>query len=163
MSLNNKQFKQFKQFQKSMKLYFFPPSPNSRRAHAIALHLNLPIDCKLINLQAGEQRTDDFLALNPTGRIPVLQDGDFILWESNAIMQYLASQAPTPLWPENVQQRADIMRWQSWQMCHWSKGCQPIQFERLVKQLLQLGAPDEQIIQKALETFHREATLLNNH
>ncbi|MEO1180824.1 MAG: glutathione S-transferase family protein, partial [Cyanobacteria bacterium J06636_28] len=93
-----------------------------------------------INLPQGDQRTADFLALNPTGRIPVLQDGDFVLWESNAIMQYLASQVSTPLWPDDAQQRADIMRWQSWQLAHWAKGCQPLNYERLVKKVLQLGA-----------------------
>lgn len=146
-----------------MKLYFFPPSPNSRRAHAVALHLELPSEFEMINLQAGEQRTPEFLALNPTGRIPVLQDGDFVLWESNAIMQYLASQVETSLWPDDAKSRADIMRWQSWQMSHWAKGTQPIQFERFVKKVLNLGDPDEQVIEKATDVFHREAKVLNDH
>ncbi|MEM9089235.1 MAG: glutathione S-transferase family protein [Cyanobacteria bacterium P01_F01_bin.53] len=146
-----------------MKLYFFPPSPNSRRAHAVALHLNLPSDFKLVNLQAGEQRTPEFLKLNPTGRIPVLQDRDFILWESNAIMQYLASQVETTLWPNDVKSRADIMRWQSWQLSHWAKDCQPIQFERSVKQVLNMGEPDEKVIARATDIFHAEATVLNEH
>lgn len=146
-----------------MKLYFFPPSPNSRRAHSVALHLESPVELHLVNLQAGEQRTHEFLAFNPTGRIPVLTDGGFVLWESNAIMQYLASQGSTSLWPDDSRARADIMRWQSWQMSHWSKGCQPIQFERFVKKVLQLGAPDEQVVEKATAVFHREAAILNDH
>ena len=146
-----------------MKLYYFPPSPNSRRAHAIAIHLQLPIDFQLINLHKSEQRTPEFLALNPTGRIPVLQDGDFVLWESTAIMQYLASQVSTSLWPEDAKQRADIMRWQSWQLAHWAKGCQPLVYERFVKRALQLGDPDPQVIQQATEVFHQEATVLNAH
>lgn len=146
-----------------MKLYFFPPSPNSRRAHAVALHLELPSEFEMINLQAGEQRTPEFLALNPTGRIPVLQDGDFVLWESNAIMQYLASQVETSLWPDDAKSRADIMRWQSWQMSHWAKGTQPLQFERFVKKVLNLGDPDEQVLEKATDIFHQEAKVLNDH
>ena len=146
-----------------MKLYYFPPSPNSRKAHAIALYLQMPMEFQLINLAEGEQRTSDFLALNPTGRIPVLQDGDFVLWESNAIMQYLASQVSTPLWPQEAKQRADILRWQSWQLAHWSKGCQPLQYERFVKQVLQLGDPDPQVLEKAAEVFHREAAVLEAH
>ena len=146
-----------------MKLYYFPPSPHSRRAHAIALHLQLPMDFQLINLQQGEQHTPEFLALNPTGRIPVLEDGDFALWESNAIMQYLASQISTSLWPEDSKQRADIMRWQSWQLAHWNRGCQTLQYERFVKQNLQLGSPDPQVVERATEIFHREAQVLNSH
>jgi len=49
--------------------------------------------------------------LNPTGRTPVLVDDEFKLWESNAIMQYLASRAPNSLWPNNERIRADIARW----------------------------------------------------
>ena len=146
-----------------MKLYFFPPSNNSRRAHAVALHLNLFDDSQLIDLQAGDQRTREFLALNPAGRVPVLQDGDFVLWESNAIIQYLASQKETSLWPNDAKSRAQIMGWQSWQMCHWSRGTQPLQFERFVKQILNMGEPDETAIAQASKTFHKEASLLNNH
>ncbi|MEL7507587.1 MAG: glutathione S-transferase family protein [Cyanobacteria bacterium J06554_1] len=146
-----------------MKLYYFPPSPNSRRAQVVAVYLELSVELALINLPQGDQRTADFLALNPTGRIPVLQDGDFVLWESNAIMQYLASQVSTPLWPDDAQQRADIMRWQSWQLAHWAKGCQPLNYERLVKKVLQLGEPDPQVEQQALKTFHKEAQVLNTH
>ncbi|MGF1523793.1 MAG: glutathione S-transferase family protein [Leptolyngbyaceae cyanobacterium] len=146
-----------------MKLYYFPPSPNSRRAHAIALHLQIPMDLQLINLPEGKQRTPDFLALNPTGRIPVLRDGNFTLWESNAIMQYLASQVSTSLWPDDAKQRADIMRWQSWQLAHWSRGCQPLQYERFVKQVLQLGDPDPQVLEQANSAFHHEAMVLEAH
>ena len=94
-----------------MKLYYFPPSPNTRKVHAVAIHLQLPIDLRLVDLQKGEQHHPEFVQLNPTGRTPVLQDDDFILWESTAIMQYLASQVPNSLWSENPQIRADIMRW----------------------------------------------------
>lgn len=146
-----------------MKLYYFPASPNSRRAHAVAIHLDLPLDLRLVDLQKGEQRTPEFMQLNPTGRTPVLQDGEFVLWESTAIMQYLASQISNSLWPENVQSRVDIMRWQSWQLAHWQAACQPLQFERVVKQILQLGDPDPQIVEQATQRFHQEAAVLNQH
>ncbi len=146
-----------------MKLYYFPASPNSRKAHAVAIQLDLLLDLRLVDLQKGEQRTPEFMQLNPTGRTPVLQDGEFVLWESTAIMQYLASQISNSLWPENVQSRADIMRWQSWQLAHWQAACQPLQFERVVKQILQLGDPDPQIVEQATQRFHQEATVLNQH
>ena len=146
-----------------MKLYYFPPSPNTRKVHAVAIHLQLPIDLRLVDLQKGEQHHPEFVQLNPTGRVPVLQDGDFILWESTAIMQYLASQVPNSLWSEDPKIRADIMRWQSWQLAHWYSVCQPLQFENFVKALLQLGEPDPLIVQQASDRFHKEASVLNNH
>ena len=142
-----------------MKLYYFPLSPNTRKVHAVAIHLQLPIDLKLVDLEKREQHNPEFIQLNPTGRTPVLQDGDFILWESTAIMQYLASQVPNSLWSENPQIRADIMRWQSWQLAHWSPACQPLQFENFVKSLLQLGEPDPLVIQQASDRFHKGVQL----
>lgn len=146
-----------------MKLYYFPPSPNTRKVHAVATYLELPVELQLVDLQKGEQRTPEFLKLNPTGRTPVLQDGDFILWESSAMMQYLASQVPNRLWPEAGKGRADIMRWQSWQLAHWHPVCQPLQYENFVKPRLQLGNPDPHVIEQATERFHKEAIMLNTH
>ena len=79
-------------------------------------------------------------------------------------MQYIASQKPNSLWPDDARTRADIMRWQSWQLAHWGKeGCEPLIFNRLVKKLLNLGPPDEAAVAKGLECFNREATVLDAH
>ena len=145
-----------------MKLYGFPPSPNTWKVRAVAAQLGLALDCELVDLT--KPRTPDYLALNPAGRTPTLVDGDFVLWESNAIMQYLAGRAANALWPNDARLRADIMRWQSWQLAHWSKdACEPLIFQRLVKALLNLGPPDAAILAKGTETFHREARLLDAH
>jgi len=147
-----------------MKLYGFPPSPNTWKVRAVAAHLGLPLEIELVDLTKGQQRTSEYLALNPTGRTPVLVDGDFTLWESNAIMQYLASRTANALWPNDARVRADIMRWQSWQLAHWSKeGCEPLIFERLVKSVLHLGPPDPAVVAKGSEAFNREARVLDAH
>ena len=101
-----------------MKLYGFPGSPNTWKVRAVAAHLGLAVQDVLVDLGKGEQRAPDYLALNPTGRTPTLVYGDFVLWESAAIMQYLATQKPNALWPEDTRTRADIMRWQSWHLQH---------------------------------------------
>src|SRR5712691_1658433 len=147
-----------------MKLYGFPPSPNTWKVRAVAAQLGLRLDLEFVDLTKGQSRTPEYLAFNPTGRTPVLVDGDFKLWESNAIMQYLASQTSNPLWPNDARVRADIMRWQSWQLAHWSKeGCEPLIFERLVKKFLNLGAPDAAVVAKGTECFDREARVLDAH
>ena len=147
-----------------MKLYGFPHSPNTWKVRAVAAHLGLRPEFEFVDLTRGQSRTAEFLALNPTGRTPVLVDGDFTLWESNAIMQYLAGRAPNALWPNEARIRADIMRWQSWQLAHWSKdGCEPLLFERLVKKIMNLGAPDPAVVAKGTENFNREARVLDAH
>ena len=147
-----------------MKLYGFPPSPNTWKVRAVAAHLGLPLELQLVDLTKGQQRTPDYLALNPSGRSPTLVDGDFVLWESTAIMQYLADRKPNSLWPNDARARADISRWQCWQLAHWnSEACQPLIFQRLVKKLLNLGAPEAAVVDKATEAFAREATMLDAH
>jgi glutathione S-transferase len=147
-----------------MKLYGFPASPNTWKVRAVALHLALPLEFVFVDLATGQSRTAEFRALNPTGRTPVLVDGTFTLWESNAILQYLASLNRNSLWPDDARRRADIMRWQSWQLAHWgTKACEPLIAERLVKRILNLGPADANVVAKALEAFDREGAVLDRH
>jgi glutathione S-transferase len=64
----------------------------------------------------GIVKTPEYLAKNPNGLIPLLEDGDFVLWESNAVVRYLcAKYAPGTLYPEPLDARADADRWMDWQ------------------------------------------------
>jgi glutathione S-transferase len=147
-----------------MKLYGFPFSPNTWKVRALDAHLGLPLDFALVDLAKGEQRTPEYLALNPTGRAPVLVDGDFKLWESAAILQYIAGKTPNALWPDDARARADIMRWQSWQLAHFGKeACEPLLFERFIKKVFNIGPPDAARVAAATEAFHREARVLDAH
>ena len=147
-----------------MKLYGFPPSPNTWKVRAVAAQLGIKLELQLVDLSKGEQRTPSYLALNPTGRTPTLVDGDFKLWESTAIMQYLASRSTNSLWPNDARVRADIMRWQSWQLQHFGPdACVPLTYQHLVKKRLNQGPPDQAIVDKALEAFRRDASVLDAH
>lgn len=147
-----------------MKLYYFPPSPNTRKVLALMHHLGLSLDLQLVDLLKGEQMKPDYLKLNPNHLTPALQDGDFVLWESEAIMQYLASQKPgSALWPSDPKIRADISRWQCWQLGHWGPACGTLIYECLAKPLLGLGDPDPAEIAKGTDGFNRFAAILNQH
>ena len=88
-----------------MKLYGFAGSPRTWKVRALAAHLGIPLEYENLDAAKGDNRTPKYLALNPTGRTPTLVEGDFVLWESDAIMQYLASKKPNTLWP-NLRERA---------------------------------------------------------
>lgn len=64
----------------------------------------------------GRNNEADYLAMNPNGRVPTLIDGDFVLWESNSIMRYLAlAYAPaSPIYPAVPKRRAAVDRWLDW-------------------------------------------------
>lgn len=65
----------------------------------------------------GRTQTPEYLAMNPNAIVPTLVEDGFVLWESNAILRYLAAghAAGTPLWPEPLRERANIDRWMDWQ------------------------------------------------
>ena len=68
-------------------------------------------------LAYGVNDTPAFRAMNPNGLVPVIDDEGFVLWESNAIVRYLASAyAPGVLWPLDARERAGAERWMDWQL-----------------------------------------------
>lgn len=103
-----------------MKLHVFPPSPNARKTMMTAHHVRVPVDLKIVDLHKGEQKHPAFLALNPNGKIPVLEyDDGTSLWESNAITNRLADIAGSDLFPKS-DARFPIVQWQFWEMAHWT-------------------------------------------
>jgi glutathione S-transferase len=58
-----------------MKLYGFPPSPNTRKVQAVAAHLNMPLEFEFVDITQGKSHTPEFLKMNPTGRTPVFTHG----------------------------------------------------------------------------------------
>ncbi len=146
-----------------MKLYGFPPSPNTRKIQALAAHVGVPVELVLVDLSKGEQKKPDYLAINPAGRTPTLVDGDLELSESNAILQYVAGAKPSSLWPDDRRQRADITRWQCWQLAHWDEGCVGLIRENVIKKVMGMGAPDPAAVKAAETAFARDASVLDRH
>jgi glutathione S-transferase len=94
-----------------MRLYYDPLSSNSRRVVMTAIHLNVSLELVVVDLMKGEHKAAGYQRLNPNGKVPLLDDDGFILWESHAIMQYLADRSPgQDLYPGDFQARADV-RW----------------------------------------------------
>ncbi|TNV75874.1 hypothetical protein FGO68_gene12234 [Halteria grandinella] len=90
-------------------LYWSPLSQPSRAVHALLLIADIPFNTVVIDLSKGEQRTEDFKKINPRGVVPAIQDGDFTLGESTAILKYLCNTQPSipgHYWPKNDDKRA---------------------------------------------------------
>lgn len=79
--------------------------------------LGLPYERTDVGGAFGGTDAPEYVAMNPNRTIPTLVEGDFVLWESNAILRYLASAhvADSPIWPADVKARASIDRWMDWQ------------------------------------------------
>ncbi|OYD91594.1 glutathione S-transferase [Nostoc sp. 'Peltigera membranacea cyanobiont' 210A] len=94
-----------------MKLYEFAPT-RSIRVRWVLQELGVEFEAISINMRAGEHRTPDFLSINPTGKLPVLIDGEHIITESVAIALYLGEKYPeSNLVPTDLLLRAQLYRW----------------------------------------------------
>ncbi|HEX8796831.1 MAG TPA: glutathione S-transferase family protein [Polyangiaceae bacterium] len=145
-----------------MKLYMNAMSPNVRRVRLTAAVLGLQLEEKKLDFAKGEHKNPEYLALNANGAVPTLVDGDFVLTESRAIMQYLASKKPeSGLLPKDEQARADVTRWQFWDSSHFSPQLGTFTFEKLIKGMMGMGEPDQRKLDDALAGFRRFAAVLN--
>ncbi|MBI1732611.1 MAG: glutathione S-transferase family protein [Gammaproteobacteria bacterium] len=146
-----------------MKLYTFPPSPNSLRVFAVAHELGQNLEMVPVDLTKGEHLKPEFIKLNPNHKIPILVDGDFVLWESTAIMLYLAYRSGGRLIPTDPKLRAQMHQWMSWNTAHMAPACGIFLYENLVKKLLNIGDPDPKQLAQGNEEFARFGAVLNDH
>ena len=88
------------------------------------------------------------VALNLNRKVPTLEDDGFALWESNAILFYLAGKRPeSGLWPADLRGQADVVRWLAWESAHWdAESCGMVAFEKSSRSVLGLGLPDAAFI-----------------
>lgn len=146
-----------------MKLYYAPASGPARRVRITAILLGINLETEVVDVLRGAGQQPEFLRLNPNGKVPTLVDGDFVLWESNAIMQYLAGKCPgTALYPDDIRARADITRWQSWHLAHFGPAVAVYVAENLFKPLRGL-APDTAALAKVEVEFNRYAKVIDDH
>lgn len=135
-----------------MKLYNADLSPNALRVRAVAFELDIDLEIIDVDVFKGGTKTEEYLALNPNGKVPVLVDGDFILWESRAINVYLAGVKPERnLYPEDLKSRALVDQWSYWQAIHLGPAMQRIAFERMLKPMFGMGETDETAIEQQLK------------
>ncbi len=147
-----------------MRLYIHPFSPNARRALMTAIHLNVPFERVLVDLRKGEQKRPEYLKLNPNGKVPTLEDDGFVLWESRAIMMYLADKTPgQTIYPQELHARADVNHWMFWDAVHFTPAIQIVAYERVIKGFLGLGGPDPKEIERGEKMIAPLMAVLDGH
>ena len=97
-----------------MKLYFHPVSTTCRPIMLLAAAENIAIDYQLVDLFSGANLKPEYLAINPNGAVPLLEDGDFRLAESSAILKYLAEKYRASSYPADAQARARVNERMDW-------------------------------------------------
>ncbi|MEM1362372.1 MAG: glutathione S-transferase family protein [Pseudomonadota bacterium] len=144
-----------------MELYHWPMSHNARKARALAQHLGIDVEEKVLSMQAKEHKTDAFLQINPMGQIPAIKDGEYTVWEANAVLIYLAAQSPNDLLGQSAQEWGHITQWMIWQSVELSPVVVPLHVENYFKRVRGIEA-DEAKRDAAMETLRALLKILDS-
>ncbi|MES2106346.1 MAG: glutathione S-transferase [Pseudomonadota bacterium] len=137
------------------------PSINVRKVLWTCAEIGIPYE--LQQWGSGFRSTDDaqFRALNPNAMVPVIRDGDFVLWESNTICRYLASShGRTDLLPADPRERAGVEQWMDWQMTELNNSWRYV-FMALVRN--SPAHTDAQAIAAGVANWNRHMAILDAH
>lgn len=146
-----------------MRLYHNPLSSNARRVLLTASQLGIKLDQVIIDFasEADRKRLEE---VNICGKVPVLEDDGLHLWESCAIMQYLADKhGAADLYPKGLKERADINRWMFFGAQHFAPAIGILTWEYLWKKLVTGQGPDPVEITKGETLVHEHASVLDKH
>lgn len=95
----------------AVRIHHFPKSGHAHRALVFAKLAGIAHEAVFVDLAAGAHKSADFLAMNPNGQVPVLEDGDTVVSDSNAILVYLARKYAPGWMPDDAASMANIQRW----------------------------------------------------
>ena len=146
-----------------MKIYWIKAQA-PQRVLALIKHLGVKADFVELDLMAGGLKAPDYARLNPNMKAPTLVDGDLMLWEASAIMAHLCIKMGSDMWPaHNPAEQVEVLRWLSWNDCHWSAAVAPFYFEHIVKATFGMGPPDIESLKPKLPDLVRFAKVLDGH
>ena len=144
-----------------MHIYADPITVNCRKVLAGLDFLQAPFERVHVDYFKGEQKEPAYTAINPNASVPAMKDGDLVLWESNAILQYAADKlGRDSAYPRDLRTRADINRWLLWESSSWFPSCYVFLVENCVKPLLG-AAPDPAVLDAQAAQFHKLAGILD--
>lgn len=144
-----------------MKLYY-SQTLMPRKVCALARHLRSPVEFVPVDLRRGEHKTPEFAAMNPNLKVPVLAHDGGTIWESNAIMCFLARQAGSDLFPAD-DRLVEMTRWLCWDLQHFTRYTGELYFEHVIKADFGIGEPDPAAVEEALGYVRKYAGVLNDH
>jgi glutathione S-transferase len=134
-------------------------SPANKVRFALNL-LGLEYEYKQVNLRAGEHKTEEYLKIHPAGKVPALTDGDFCLFESNAMIRYLADKCDSELYPKDLKKRATVEQWLDYCSIHLGMSMARVTFNRVFAPAF--GMPvDESSLKTGIEFLARDLPVID--
>ncbi len=144
-----------------LKILGRPTSANVQKVVWLCDEVGLAFDREDVGGPFGGNDRPEYLALNPNGRVPTIVDDGFVLWESNACVQYLASKHGAGSWyPDDLRVRADAVRWMDWTLGTLASAHVPV-FQGLIRTPPEKRNPEA--IKAGRDNFSRQLAILDRH
>jgi glutathione S-transferase len=143
-----------------IKLYDSKVSPYARKVRLVAAELDIPLEKISLDFQKGDPQKPEYLALNPNGKVPTIDDDGFVLWESSAILKYLASKK-AGLLPSDARGAAQADQWMFWWANHAEPAIDLLIYELALKPFYGKPGNDASIIQEARDRLQHYLPVLD--
>ncbi|MCR4336782.1 MAG: glutathione S-transferase family protein [Candidatus Omnitrophica bacterium] len=144
-----------------LNIYGSDLSSPANKVRYVANYLKIPYEYRRVNLREGEHRKPEFLKLHPASKIPVMDDNGFVLFESGAMIKYLAAKEKSALYPADDKERALVDQWLDFVSFHIGDGMARVAYNRLFAP--RMGAEvDEKSIQAGLQFLNRFLPVVEN-
>jgi len=121
--------------------------------------LELEYEFVVINPLAGETQTEEYLKMNPSGKIPAIDDDGFYLFESNAIMKYLCRKNNSDFYPTDIVAQAHVDKWLDFIVAHLNNGLAKVFFNKIVAGLIDIEA-DTKSMEEGYSFLERFMTVI---
>jgi glutathione S-transferase len=135
---------------------------NTMKTLYVLEELEADFEFQFVNLGQGENRTDEFRALTPIGKVPVLEHDGETLFESGAICRYAASNEKSPLFPADKLERARVDQWMTFFSCHPGRWLTEIYFEKVIKPVAGMGEPNQEACARATKFAHQQLNTVDH-
>jgi glutathione S-transferase len=137
-----------------LKIYGSDLSGPSNKVRMTANALGAEYEYISVSIRDGETRTEKFLKMHPAGKVPVIDDNGFVLFESGAIIKYLASKQESPLYPSDKKQRAVIDQWTDFSILHVGTAMSKVVYNRIFAPLTKVPV-DETSLAEGIKFLKR--------
>lgn len=137
-----------------LKIYGADLSTPANKVRFVANYIGVEYEYIRVKIREGENRKEDFLKINPIGKIPAIDDDGFCLFESNAIARYLCVKHKSALYPEDFKMRALVEQWIDFSTMHIAMAMNRVIFNKVFAQFAGVEK-DERSLQDGLNFLHR--------
>lgn len=144
-----------------LKVYGADLSSPALKVRYVANALGIPHEYQRVNIMGGENRSEAFLKLHPAAKIPVIDDDGFALFESNAIIRYLADKNGSKFYPKDVKKRAIVDQWIDFASFHVGMALNKVFYNRVIVHRIG-GEVDEISLKDGLKFLDRFLPIVND-